>query len=80
MGADLRINRVYKLVLCMSIILQLSLFFIVTSMALWIDQLYNGFVGVFARHGNIYRITDLVTFLVSAKIQDSLYLVLTAYL
>ncbi|EIN13407.1 hypothetical protein PUNSTDRAFT_48389 [Punctularia strigosozonata HHB-11173 SS5] len=41
-GASLTINRVYKCVLSLSIVIQLSVFFVVASLALWIDQLLNG--------------------------------------
>ena len=41
-GASLEINRMYRTVLCLAIVLQLSLFFMVVSMALWIEELYNG--------------------------------------
>ncbi|EJD04260.1 uncharacterized protein FOMMEDRAFT_133567 [Fomitiporia mediterranea MF3/22] len=44
-GASRTINRIYKLVLTLSIAIQLSLFFIVVSIALWIDSLCNGAVG-----------------------------------
>ncbi|CAE6344464.1 unnamed protein product [Rhizoctonia solani] len=41
-GASLEINRMYRVVLCLAIVLQLSLYFMVVSMALWIQELYNG--------------------------------------
>ncbi|KAF9229606.1 hypothetical protein BS17DRAFT_743880 [Gyrodon lividus] len=44
-GASLTISRIYKFVLTLSIIIQLSVFFIVTSIALWLDQLWNGAIG-----------------------------------
>lgn len=44
-GASLIISRTYKLVLSLSIVIQLSLFFIVASIALWLDQLWNGAIG-----------------------------------
>lgn len=39
------INRVYNLVLMLSISIQLSLFFVGASAALWVDQVYNGNIG-----------------------------------
>ncbi|KZT36026.1 hypothetical protein SISSUDRAFT_1050474 [Sistotremastrum suecicum HHB10207 ss-3] len=54
-GANRSISRIYKLVLSLSVALQLSLFFIVVSMALWIDQLWNGAIGSLAVHGTLYR-------------------------
>ncbi|CAE6392710.1 unnamed protein product [Rhizoctonia solani] len=41
-GASLEINRMYRVVLCLAIVLQLSLYFMVVSMALWIQELYRG--------------------------------------
>ncbi|KAG9089215.1 hypothetical protein FS749_001530 [Ceratobasidium sp. UAMH 11750] len=41
-GASLEINRIYKLVLSLAIVLQLSLFFVVVSIALWLEELYHG--------------------------------------
>ncbi|KAG9093933.1 hypothetical protein FRC07_011397, partial [Ceratobasidium sp. 392] len=41
-GASFEINRIYRLVLSLGIVLQLSLFFLVVTMALWLQQLYNG--------------------------------------
>jgi len=54
-GASRTISRVYKLVLSLSVTLQLSLFFIVVSMALWIDQLCNGAIGLTSTHMTLYR-------------------------
>ncbi|KAJ1310153.1 hypothetical protein OPQ81_006898 [Rhizoctonia solani] len=41
-GASLEINRIYRVVLCLAIVLQLSLYFMVVSIALWIQELYVG--------------------------------------
>ncbi|KAJ3736858.1 hypothetical protein DFJ43DRAFT_1129029 [Lentinula guzmanii] len=60
-GASLTINRIYKLVLVLSIILQLSFFFMGATVGLWIDSLING---VGAEHGNhpiLYRTTSFAT-------------------
>jgi len=54
-GASLTINRIYKLVLLLSIAIQLALFFIVSAAALWIDQLYNGAVGRMATSRALYK-------------------------
>jgi hypothetical protein len=43
------------MVLAFSVTLQLSMFFIVVSVALWIDQLCNGAIGKFALQMNVYR-------------------------
>ncbi|OAX44903.1 hypothetical protein K503DRAFT_807793 [Rhizopogon vinicolor AM-OR11-026] len=44
-GASITISRVYKLVLVLSIVIQLSLFFMVIAISLWLDQLCNGNIG-----------------------------------
>jgi len=54
-GADRRVSKAYKMVLTFSVALQLGLFFIVVSMALWIDQLCNGAIGMFALKMSVYR-------------------------
>ncbi|KAI5123715.1 hypothetical protein M0805_000309 [Coniferiporia weirii] len=54
-GASRTINRVYKLVLTLSIAIQLSLFFIVASIGLWIDSLYNGAVGHLSSQPELYK-------------------------
>ena len=59
-GADRKISRVYKIVLSLSVTLQLSLFFIVVSMALWIDQLCNGFIGRLAKNMTLYRVIYII--------------------
>ena len=43
------------MVLSLSIAIQLSLFFIVASIGLWIDQLYNGDIGKLASAASIYK-------------------------
>jgi len=54
-GASRTINMIYKIVLILSITLQLSLFFVVGSMALWIDQLYNGAIGHLAKNQLVFK-------------------------
>ncbi|KAH7915129.1 hypothetical protein BJ138DRAFT_201706 [Hygrophoropsis aurantiaca] len=59
-GASLMISRVYKLVLLLSIVIQLSLFFMVVAVALWIDQLWNGAIGHLAT-SPVYKPVLIVT-------------------
>ncbi|KAL5534527.1 hypothetical protein ACEPAG_990 [Sanghuangporus baumii] len=54
-GASRTINRVYKLVLTLSIAIQLSLFFIVVSIALWLDSLCNGAVGRLSKNPTLFK-------------------------
>ncbi|KAF9243845.1 hypothetical protein BU15DRAFT_71961 [Melanogaster broomeanus] len=59
-GASLTISRIYKFVLTLSIVIQLSLFFIVTSIALWLDQLWNGAIGHLADTA-VYKPSLIIT-------------------
>lgn len=65
MGASLTINRVYKCVLSLSIILQLAMFFVVASMGLWIDQLCNGFIADKAKAKIYYKVVIIIVGCVS---------------
>ncbi|KAJ8703056.1 hypothetical protein PTI98_001712 [Pleurotus ostreatus] len=60
-GASLTINRVYKIVLSLSIAIQISLFFIAVTVGLWIDQLFNGAIGQLAAHKKLYEILFIIT-------------------
>lgn len=53
-GASITVNRVYKIVLSLSIVIQITLFFVVVSMALWIDQICNGAIARNARAHKLY--------------------------
>jgi hypothetical protein len=55
------INRVYKLVLFLSITIQLSLFFMVVTVSLWIDQLMNSLIGDLADFQTLYKVTSFIT-------------------
>jgi len=59
------VNHIYKLVLTLSICLQLSLFFIMVAVALWIDRLVNSVIGDFARMQTLYKATSITTLVVS---------------
>jgi hypothetical protein len=65
-GASLTIQRIYKIVLVLSITIQLGLFFMVVTVGLWIDQLYNGSIGRFAVLSSVYKIAFIITLLVSS--------------
>ncbi|KAJ6580657.1 hypothetical protein B0H19DRAFT_1328711 [Mycena capillaripes] len=60
-GASLTIGRVYKLVLTLSIVLQLSLFFMGATVSLFLDQLFNGLAGRLAWHPLLYKINFIIT-------------------
>jgi hypothetical protein len=60
-GASLTINRVYKLVLFLSITIQLSLFFMIVTVSLWVDQLMNSLIGDLADFQKLYKVTSFIT-------------------
>jgi hypothetical protein len=60
-GASRTINRVYKLVLTLSITIQLSLFFMATTVGLWIDQLFNGAIARLAILSTVYKVAFTIT-------------------
>ncbi|KIK71377.1 hypothetical protein GYMLUDRAFT_33530 [Collybiopsis luxurians FD-317 M1] len=60
-GASLVINRIYKLVLVLSIVLQLSFFFMGATVALWIDSLINGVAKAHGDHVVLYKVTSFIT-------------------
>ncbi|TFK57635.1 hypothetical protein OE88DRAFT_1651480 [Heliocybe sulcata] len=62
-GASFIINRVYKFVLSLSIVIQLSMFFIVVSLGLWLDQLWNGQIGMLTDHVLRFKVIVLVVFI-----------------
>lgn len=64
-GASLSVNAMYKLVLGLSVVLQLSMFFIVASIALWIEQISNGPARSLTSHVEVYESFYLVIITVS---------------
>lgn len=60
-GASLKINRIYKLVLFLSITIQLSLFFMIVTVSLWVDQLMNSVIGDLASFQKLYKVTSFIT-------------------
>ncbi|KAG6837874.1 hypothetical protein H0H93_013027 [Arthromyces matolae] len=60
-GASLTINRVYKLVLTLSITIQLSVFFMAVTVSLWIDQLLSSAIGDLASFVALYKVSSFVT-------------------
>ncbi|KAF9270578.1 hypothetical protein L218DRAFT_914723 [Marasmius fiardii PR-910] len=60
-GASLAVNRMYKLVLFLSIALQLSMFFMGVTCGLWIDNLFNGVAATLAWYVPLYKTTVFIT-------------------
>ncbi|KAH6916822.1 hypothetical protein BKA70DRAFT_313840 [Coprinopsis sp. MPI-PUGE-AT-0042] len=60
-GADLKINRLYKIVLVLSITIQLSLFFMIVTVGLWVDQLFNSVIGDLADFTKLYKASAFIT-------------------
>jgi hypothetical protein len=40
----------------LSTVIQLELFFVVTAVALWLDQLYHGAIALMATQSNLYQV------------------------
>ena len=68
MGASRTINRIYKLVLTLSVVIQLSLFFVVAAVALWLDQLFHGAIAVMATQSNTYQAFLMVVIVVCVSV------------
>ena len=75
----------YKLVLTLSIAIQLSLFFIVVSIALWLDALCNGVIGRLSTQPDLFkgvivavivvsRLASIATYVVSLAVSSSWFL------
>ncbi|KAF7326873.1 hypothetical protein MVEN_02581200 [Mycena venus] len=60
-GASTEVNRIYKLVLLLSVILQLSGFFTLGQAALWIDKISFGAIRQLAEHFFVYLAELVVT-------------------
>lgn len=58
-GASLLINRLYKVVLFLSITIQIAAFFVAVTAALWLDQLFNTNLGRQATFKLFYKISTI---------------------
>lgn len=57
----------YKLVLILSITIQLSLFFMAVTVSLWLDRLINNNIGDLVDLRKVYMASSIVTLIVSAR-------------
>jgi len=62
-GSSLQVHRQYTVVLALSISIQLSCFFIVVAVTLFIDQLYNGSIARMAVNSIVYKVVLIVVLL-----------------
>jgi len=76
-GASLSVNRMYKIVLTLSIAIQLSLFFMFVTVSLWIDQLMSGTIGDLASFTTLYKVASFITLAVRCPPFCSLAALLT---
>jgi len=60
-GPPKNILRMYRYFLAVLVSIQLSVFILVTAMALWVDQLLHGVVGKLSSHTVLYDGTFIVT-------------------
>lgn len=67
-GASLVINRIYRLMLVLSIAIQLCLFFIAVTVSLWIDRLLNRPTGELTWIWVLYVVSSAVTLAVSSSV------------
>lgn len=71
-GASLTINRVYKLVLVLSIVLQLAFFFMTVTVGLWLDSLFNGVAAHEASFVVFYKATSFIALVVRLQLGKGL--------
>ncbi|KIM28836.1 hypothetical protein M408DRAFT_134031 [Serendipita vermifera MAFF 305830] len=62
-GASVLVNRLYRLALTLFILIQLTFFFVVVAMGLWVDQMYNGLFGSKARQADVYKAGHVIVFI-----------------
>ncbi|KAG6866027.1 hypothetical protein C0991_009436 [Blastosporella zonata] len=60
-GASLTINRIYKIVLILSITIQLSMFFMAITVSLWIDRLFNSPIGDLVELKTLHKVSSFIT-------------------
>ncbi|KAL1741800.1 hypothetical protein HDZ31DRAFT_66583 [Schizophyllum fasciatum] len=63
-GASPQIHKVYKIVLSLSVALQLALFFTLVTTAIWIDKIARGNIRRIAFHSKIYKAAFIITAIV----------------
>lgn len=73
-GASLTINRVYQIVLVLSIAIQLCTFFIAVTVSLWLDQLFNEAIENQITFEKLYKITSIITLIVSPNSCQCMFL------
>ncbi|CAL1696291.1 unnamed protein product [Somion occarium] len=76
-GASLIIRRIYNAVLVLSIIIQLSAFFIVVSGGLWLDQVINGNIAKLTTNAAGFKAVVIIVILVRLCPYDLRFVMLT---
>lgn len=66
MGASMQIRTQYRVVLILSVTIQLALFFIVASAGLWLDQLINGVASQITKNKVLYEVMTSLVLAVSS--------------
>ena len=66
-GASRAISRFYDVVLVLSIVIQLSLFFIIVSASLWLDQILNGNIAHLTTRRTAFEVAMAFVIIVSAS-------------
>lgn len=62
----MQIRTQYRVVLILSVTIQLALFFIVASAGLWLDQLINGVASQITRNKVLYEVMTALVLAVSS--------------
>ncbi|KAH9887072.1 hypothetical protein C8Q73DRAFT_795096 [Cubamyces lactineus] len=79
-GPPPQVMRLYKFFLIDSMFLQLALFFTVTAISLWVDQLRNSEIAVLAEHSPLYYALFIFTIVGWFAIRREMKLLMAAFL
>lgn len=58
-GASLTMSRAYRSILIFSIVIQLSVFFVVVTVALWVDQIWHGDIASLTSRATAFKAVDM---------------------
>jgi hypothetical protein len=64
MGASHSVNRLYMTILSLSIVIQLSLYFMAVTLVVWLDQLSHGDIAKLSTSKTIYRALFIVSVII----------------
>ncbi|KZT06306.1 uncharacterized protein LAESUDRAFT_737029 [Laetiporus sulphureus 93-53] len=79
-GASRTINRLYNIVLLLSISIQVALFFIALMAGLWLDQLINGYIGRLTKDPAPFKAVDIIVLIGWISVRREHKKAMTAFL